>query len=75
MQFVRRITGINHSEVVSFGTDAGHFERVGISTVVFGPGSIDQAHKPDEYIEVSEISRCLSFLKDVSAHLESLDSD
>ena len=75
VQFVRRITGINHSEVVSFGTDAGHFERVGISTVVFGPGSIDQAHKPDEYIEVSEISRCLSFLKDVSAHLESLDSD
>lgn len=70
VQFLRRVTGINMSEVVSFGTDAGHFERAGISSVVFGPGSIDQAHKPDEFIELSEISRCLSFLRDVAADLE-----
>ncbi|WP_319529175.1 acetylornithine deacetylase [uncultured Cohaesibacter sp.] len=69
VQFIRQVTGLNSSEVVSFGTDAGHFERVGISTIVFGPGSIDQAHKPDEYIELSEISNCLQFLKQVADHL------
>ena len=44
------LTGQNSAAVVSFGTDAGHFCEAGISTVVFGPGSIEQAHKPDEFI-------------------------
>ena len=56
------ITGLNKTDVVPFGTDAGHFSDAGISTVVFGPGSIDQAHKPDEYIELSELGRCMAFL-------------
>lgn len=56
------ITGLNNTDVVSFGTDAGHFGNAGISTVVFGPGSIEQAHKPDEYIELSEVGRCMAFL-------------
>jgi acetylornithine deacetylase len=56
------LTGQNSADVVSFGTDAGHFCNAGISTVVFGPGSIDQAHKPDEYIERSQIDACMSFL-------------
>ena len=71
VQLIHQITGLNHSEVVSFGTDAGHFEQVGISTVVFGPGSIDQAHKPDEFIELSEISNCLRFLERIAEHLSS----
>ncbi|SNY92995.1 acetylornithine deacetylase [Cohaesibacter sp. ES.047] len=69
VQFIRSVTGLNSSEVVSFGTDAGHFDRVGISTIVFGPGSIEQAHKPDEYIELSEISNCLTFMQQVADHL------
>jgi acetylornithine deacetylase len=56
------LTGQNSADVVSFGTDAGHFCNAGISTVVFGPGSIEQAHKPDEYIERSQIDACMSFL-------------
>ena len=56
------LTGQNSADVVSFGTDAGHFCNAGISTVVFGPGSIEQAHKPDEYIERSQIAACMSFL-------------
>jgi acetylornithine deacetylase len=56
------LTGQNGADVVSFGTDAGHFCDAGISTVVFGPGSIEQAHKPDEYIERSQIDACMSFL-------------
>ena len=73
VRFIRRVTGLNGSEVVSFGTDAGHFERAGISTVVFGPGSIEQAHKPDEYIELSEISKCLAFLQDVTCDLSQMN--
>jgi len=60
-QLISDVTGLNSTGVVSFGTDAGHFCNADISTVVFGPGSIDQAHKPDEYIEKSQIKACLSF--------------
>ena len=61
-EFVSSITGDNSREVVSFGTEAGLFQEIGISTAVCGPGSIDQAHKIDEYIELNEINKCLKFL-------------
>ena len=49
-ELVSSLTGDNSREVVSFGTEAGLFQEIGISTVVCGPGSIEQAHKVDEYI-------------------------
>jgi acetylornithine deacetylase len=61
-EFVSQITGLNSRDVVSFGTDAGYFSGAGLSTVVFGPGSISRAHKPDEYIETSELEQGLDFL-------------
>jgi acetylornithine deacetylase len=61
-EFVASITGDNSREVVSFGTEAGLFQEVGISTVVCGPGSIEQAHKIDEFIELNELKKCLIFL-------------
>ena len=64
-EFVSSITGDNKREVVSFGTEAGLFQEIGISTVVCGPGSIEQAHTIDEFIELNEIKKCLSFLKGV----------
>ena len=64
-EFVSNLTGDNSREVVSFGTEAGLFQEIGISTVVCGPGSIEQAHKIDEFIELSEIKKCLSFLNGV----------
>ena len=64
-EFVSNLTGDNSREVVSFGTEAGLFQEIGISTVVCGPGSIEQAHKIDEFIELSEIKECLSFLEGV----------
>ena len=64
-EFVSSITGDNEREVVSFGTEAGLFQEIGISTVVCGPGSIEQAHKIDEFIELSEIKKCLLFLEGV----------
>jgi len=53
-RLMRRLTGDNDTHVVSYGTEAGLFQRVGWSTVVCGPGDIAQAHQPDEYIEVTE---------------------
>ncbi len=61
-EFVSSITGDNTREVVSFGTEAGLFQEIGISTAVCGPGSIEQAHKVDEFIKLEEISKCLEFL-------------
>jgi len=64
-EFVSSITGDNSREVVSFGTEAGLFQEIGISTAVCGPGSIEQAHKIDEFIELNEIKKCLMFLEGV----------
>ncbi len=64
-EFVSNITGDNSREVVSFGTEAGLFQEIGISTVVCGPGSIQQAHKIDEFIELNELKKCLKFLEGV----------
>ena len=54
-RLMRRLTGDNGTHVVSYGTEAGIFQRAGWSTVVCGPGDIAQAHQPDEYIEISEL--------------------
>lgn len=67
--FVSQLTGLNSRDVVSFGTDAGYFSDDGLSTVVFGPGSISRAHKPDEYIEVNELADGLDFLAKVAQRL------
>ncbi len=64
-EFVSSITGDNERNVVSFGTEAGLFQEIGISTVVCGPGSIEQAHKIDEFIELSELKKCLTFLEGI----------
>ncbi|MBD1141066.1 acetylornithine deacetylase [Pelagibacterales bacterium SAG-MED39] len=61
-ELVSSLTGDNSREVVSFGTEAGLFQEVGMSTVVCGPGSIEQAHKVDEFIELNELKKCLKFL-------------
>ena len=61
-EFISSITGDNSREVVSFGTEAGLFQEIGISTAVCGPGSIEQAHKVDEFIKLEEINKCLEFL-------------
>ena len=56
---VRRLTGSPvPAGSVPFGTDGGHFQAAGLSTVVCGPGSIEQAHQPDEWIEVAQLAAC-----------------
>jgi acetylornithine deacetylase len=46
---------------VSFATEASVFMKAGIPTVVIGPGSIEQAHKPDEYISYAQVAACEAF--------------
>jgi acetylornithine deacetylase len=62
-QLVLALTGANATGKVSFGTEAGLFQEAGIPTVVCGPGSIEQAHKPDEYIALEQVRACERFMR------------
>ena len=64
-ELISNLTGDNSREVVSFGTEAGLFQEIGISAVVCGPGSIEQAHKVDEYIVLEELRKCLNLLEGI----------
>ncbi|MGZ5935876.1 MAG: acetylornithine deacetylase [Rhizomicrobium sp.] len=61
------LTGANHAEAVAYGTEAGHFQRAGIPAVICGPGSIEQAHKADEFVALSELKACEAFLTKIIA--------
>lgn len=63
----RELTGANQVEAVAYGTEAGHFQTYGIPAVICGPGSIDQAHRPDEFCALSELDACEAFLRKVIA--------
>ncbi|MGE0714049.1 MAG: acetylornithine deacetylase [Alphaproteobacteria bacterium] len=62
VELVRGLSGANRTGKVAFGTEAGLFEAAGIPTVVCGPGSIDQAHKPNEFIALDQVAACEAFL-------------
>ena len=47
---------------VSYGTEGGHFQAADIPAVVCGPGSIDQAHRPDEFVELAQLEKCEEFI-------------
>jgi acetylornithine deacetylase len=62
-ELVRSVAAHLQEEIaVPFGSEAGYFQQEGWSTVVCGPGSIEQAHKPDEFIERSQLTECEGFL-------------
>jgi acetylornithine deacetylase len=58
----------NGTHAVSYCTEAGLFQEIGIPAIICGPGSIEQAHKPDEYIEVSELRKCEAFMGRLIQH-------
>ena len=64
-----RLTRSNSAIAVSFATEAGHFRGAGLPTVVCGPGSIDQAHKPDEFVDEAQLAACLEFLERLAEDL------
>ncbi|WP_172327589.1 acetylornithine deacetylase [Mangrovicoccus sp. HB161399] len=64
---VLKLTGGNGAGVVPFGTEAGLFQSLGIDAVICGPGSIDQAHKADEYVSLEQLQLCLDLLGQLAA--------
>jgi acetylornithine deacetylase len=65
----KQLTGRNSHGKVSFGTEAALFVSMAdIPTIVIGPGSIEQAHKPDEFVEISELSNCAGFIERLITH-------
>jgi acetylornithine deacetylase len=62
--FARRLTGDNGPpRTAAYAAEAGQFQAAGFSTVLCGPGSIEQAHQPDEYCEVAQFERGWSFMR------------
>ncbi|NVO22014.1 acetylornithine deacetylase [Donghicola mangrovi] len=66
---VLALIGANDVDVVAFGTEGGLFQSLGMDVVVCGPGSIVQAHKPDEYVEIAQLEMCLNMLDGITARL------
>ncbi|MBF68897.1 MAG: acetylornithine deacetylase [Gammaproteobacteria bacterium] len=64
---LQRLTGQNDTEVVPFAAECGQFQEAGFSVVMCGPGSIDQAHQPDEFISMQQVEAGLGFLRKVIA--------
>ncbi|MEQ8440352.1 MAG: acetylornithine deacetylase [Alphaproteobacteria bacterium] len=62
-QLVRQLTGDNDTTYVPYGTEAGQFQEAGMAAVVCGPGSIDQAHQPNEFVEESQVAACETMLR------------
>jgi len=69
VRFVTGLTGDNATGRVSFGTEAGLFNRAGVPTVVCGPGHIEQAHKPDEFISLDQVAQGEAFLRRLMEHV------
>ncbi len=63
------LAGANAAGTVPFGTEAGIFQTLGMSAVVCGPGSIEQAHKPDEYVAIDQLRECVTMLDRLSNRL------
>ena len=71
VNFVKGLTGANGTIKVAFGTEGGLFDqRLGIPTVICGPGSMAQGHKPDEFVTIEQLDRCQAMLAALIARLE-----
>jgi acetylornithine deacetylase len=64
-----RLTQSNHTIAVPFATEAGRFQSAGVSTVVCGPGSIEQAHQPDEFIDVGQLQAGVALMRRLIAEM------
>jgi acetylornithine deacetylase len=59
----RALTGDNETRAVSYAAEAGLFQQAGVPAIICGPGSIEQAHQPDEWIELSQIEEGAGFMR------------
>jgi acetylornithine deacetylase len=67
VQLAEKLTG-HTSEAVAFATEAPFMQQLGMETIVMGPGSIDQAHQPDEYLALDQIKPCIGLLEQFIRH-------
>ncbi len=65
-----QLSGTNAPGCISFTTEAGLYQGVGVPTIVCGPGHIAQAHRPDEFVALEQLTRCEGFLRDIVAAQE-----
>ncbi len=70
IELVAELTGKNNRELVAFGTEAGLFQSMGMDVVVCGPGSIEQAHKADEFISLGQLQSSLNMLEKLARKLQ-----
>ena len=63
VRLAQRLAGTQQTTLVAFGTEAGLFQRAGMSTVVCGPGSIQQAHQADEFVSLAQLAQAEAFLR------------
>jgi acetylornithine deacetylase len=68
-ELVLALTGHNETHVVAYATEGGLFQEAGMSTVVCGPGSIDQAHRPDEFLELVQLNEAEQFIRNLMVAL------
>jgi acetylornithine deacetylase len=69
-RLARSLAGDNGPpRVVPYAAEAGQFQGAGYATVICGPGSIEQAHQPDEYVEIAQIERCAAFMARLAERL------
>ena len=64
-----RLAKANRTIAVPYASEAGRFQRGGTSTVICGPGRIDEAHQPDEYIEIAQLAACVDFMRGLTREL------
>ena len=70
-QLIAQFCGSSEFTTVAFGTEGGLFDAIGIATVVCGPGSMDQGHKPDEFISIEQLDACDAMLERIVLALHS----
>ena len=68
-ELAHQLTGANGRRSVSYAAEAGQFQQAGFSTVICGPGSIDQAHQPNEFITLSQVAEGTRFMRNLIRHL------
>jgi acetylornithine deacetylase len=64
-----RLAQTNHTIAVPYASEAGQFQKAGVASIICGPGRIDEAHQPDEFVEIDELARCLAFMRRLAKEL------
>ena len=69
LNLMHNLLGDTPVDVVAYGTEAGLFQTAGISSVVWGPGDISVAHRPNEFVKIADLAACLEVLQRLPEHL------